>query len=404
MDGEKTGNIKIRTEHKLKVLSIIRKDSSVSRTEIFERTNISKPTVTRIIQDLLDEGLVVELGRSDVLSGRKPVNIGLNPNAYYTIGINLTKGYIYASVMDFSMNLKYKSITGIQQVKNEKDFLKTIDQIVNKLLQNSGILKEQVLGIGVGVPGIVNFETGEILDFGFTHNFPNMKLKEHLEETFGLKVLVDNNANTRALGEYWYGYGVGYSNIVFVICNEGIGSGIICEGNILRGKNNITGEIGHMTINIDGRKCTCGRLGCIEAYCSTDSITAFAKRALRNGVASSLLYEKNGNLDEIDYKNICECYDSGDDLCNQLMEDAACILSAGLQNLIALIAPEMLILSGNLFDASKTFFNRVVELTRERIRNSALQEVLFLNRKIADNLYEAGAAALIYKSFFESGK
>lgn len=404
MQVNNSGNTLIRKNHKSIVLNYIRKHGSVSRTELFKKTNISKPTVTRVIEELLNDGTVVSTGILGTSSGRKPVKIELNPCACYSIGINISKSNIYASMVDLSMNIKHKSAVAIKAVNNENDFINSVIDVINNLIEESKINYEKILGIGIGVSGNINYKSGEIVDFGFMHNLPCIKLKASLEKRFNLKVFVDNNANTRVLGEYWYGLGRGFNNIIFIICGEGIGSGIISAKKILRGKNNVTGEFGHMIVNLDGRKCSCGKYGCIEAYCSTGAIEQRTKEAIKSGRGSEFLLSKVGEVDAISYKDICQLAKDGDRLCIEILEESAFILSTGLYNLIGIVDPEIIVLSGELFDLSQIFYDKVVSMTRGKLIMSNLNDIVFEKRRVEDSLYEIGAAALIYKAFFNDDK
>jgi predicted NBD/HSP70 family sugar kinase/biotin operon repressor len=398
------GNSQIREDHKIKVLNYIRINNPVSRTDIYKNTSISKPTVTRVIEQLLQEGLVVEtgIGTGESEVGRKPVYLQINPSAHYCIGINITKNSIRTSIIDLSMNIIFKKTTSIKHVNEVDDFKDIVLNSINELLAEvKGIDKSKILGIGIGVPGSVDYDKGVIIEFASKPKIVNVDLKNYIEERLNLHVLIDNNAKTRALGEYWYGYGIGYRNIIFAVCSEGIGSGIIADGNILRGKNNVTGEFGHMSINVDGRKCSCGRYGCVEAYCALDSVESMTKAALKQGRRSILLELAEGDIEAVDYKLICEGARREDSLCKERLEETACFLSTGLANTIGIINPEIIILSGELFDESEYFYELVKENTRNRLSNILAQDVMFVNRKVKDSLHEIGAATLVYKQFFQ---
>lgn len=398
------GNSQIREEHKIQILNYIRINEAVSRTEIHKNTNISKPTVSRVIEQLLQEGLVIEsgvsMGKSEV--GRKRVYIKINPSAHYCIGINISKNVIRASIIDFSMNIILKKATSIKNIYEVNDFKNIVLNSINELLEEAkGIEKSKILGVGIGAPGSVDYNNGIILALASKLNIVNVNLKNYIEEQLNLKVFIDNNAKTRAVGEYWYGYGVGYKNIVFVICSEGIGSGIIADGNILRGKNNLTGEFGHTSINVNGRRCSCGKHGCVEAYCSLEALESMTKAVLKQGRKSILLDLAKRDIEAVDYKLICEGARRGDLLCKESLEEVAYFLSTGIANTIAIINPEIIILSGELFDESEEFYELVKEYTKNKISNTLNQEVLFVNRKVKDSLYEIGAATLVYKQFFK---
>lgn len=397
------GNSRIREDHKIIVLNYIRINKAVSRTDIYKNTNISKPTVTRVIEQLLQEGLVVESGiaanESEV--GRKPIYLQINPSAHYCIGINISKKAIRASIIDLSMNIIFKKTTSIKHINEVDEFKNIVLNCIEELLTEvKGIDKSKILGVGIGVPGSVDYDKGIIVAFASKPNIVNVNLKDYIEEKLNIHVLIDNNAKTRALGEYWYGYGSGYKNIIFVVCSEGIGSGIIVDGNILRGKNNETGEFGHMSINTDGRRCSCGRYGCVEAYCALESVENEIKIALKHGRKSIVMESVEGDIEAIDYKLICEAANKNDLLCKEQLEEVACFFSTGLANMIKIINPELVILSGELFDESQYFYKLVKEYTKDRLLSNLSQDVVLMNRRVKDSLHEIGAATLVYKEFF----
>jgi len=375
---EGAGNVRIREEHRMRVINVIRAAGSISRIEIGKILGLSGSTVTRVVERLITEGVVIESGISPAHYGRKPINLSLNPDAYYCIGVNISKKSIHASLVDFAMGLKKSLRADIRDLQSGEALIERVCALIEELL-HALPHPERLLGIGVGVPGTVDFTSGDVLDFGFTHHLARIPLRDILEKRFNFKVMVDNNANTRALGELWFGYAAGCRNMAFVICSEGIGAGIISDGEIVRGKTNITGEIGHQVVLMDGRPCACGKRGCVEAYCATDNIEAQAAEAGRP---------------DADLRIICRLAERNDPICAALIERVVKALATGVQNMVGMFSPELVVLSGTLFDACPTLFTRVVETINS-------PDVRFLNRKIDDNLYEIGAAALIYKSFFK---
>lgn len=176
-----SGNSKTREDHKLIVLNFIRKTGLVFRTDIYEKTKISKPTVTRIIEEILKEGIVRETGVGEPSVGRKPVYIELNPSAYYCIGVNISRNTIRASMVDLGMNIISKRAVDIRQIKDALAFKSTVAGVIKELCSECRIDTEKILGIGIGAPGIVDFEKGVILDFAIGHKLMDIHLKEYLQ-------------------------------------------------------------------------------------------------------------------------------------------------------------------------------------------------------------------------------
>lgn len=394
------GISKIRIGHRSEILNQIRRCGPLSRTELCEKTTISKPTVGRVVEDLLAQGFIRETGSGVSQLGRKPVQIELNPEARYCIGVNISRNHLLVSLVNFTMEVIAKKSVSIKGIGDPEIFKQTIAQSILELVQGKKLDQQKILGVGIGAPGIVDYNRGIILDFAIAHQLVDIHLKDYLWEKTGWEIAIDNNANTRALGEYWYGFGVGCQNLIYVICSEGVGNGIIIEGKVLRGKNCFTTGLGHMIVNADGRSCHCGRSGCIETYSSTEALERNTREALQKG-AKSLLLERDGHQpDKVDYELICRCAEAGDSLCIQMLEEAAAYLSVGLANQVGTFNPELIVLSGALFDAYPPFFEKVRTLTLEKIFPLLARDVIIKKRQVRDNLYEAGAATLIFKSFF----
>jgi predicted NBD/HSP70 family sugar kinase len=400
-DGFFTGNTKIREEHKKEILRFVRKYGPLSRTKIFKKTNISKPTVSRIIDALLDDGIIMETGVGESSIGRRPVNIELNPSARSFVGVNISKNTVSASLVDLCMNVVANRSVSIKGLSEVGRFLNLVAGIIEELINGTQTAPGKVSGVGVGTPGLVDFEKGVIKDFAIAHSMVDVHLKEFLEDRLKIPVFVDNNANTRALGEYWYGYGTGYKDIIFVICSEGVGSGIISGGNLLRGQNNITAGFGHVSVDMDGRRCRCGGFGCIEAYCSTEVIEETARDLLKTGSALMLAEKLVSGMDSLDYKAVCKCAEEGDRQCMGILDEAAKAMGTGLANMVVIFNSEIIILSGSMFDESGYFFDQVLEITRQRLENSPAKNLLFRKRRVKDALYEVGAATLVLKEFFK---
>jgi predicted NBD/HSP70 family sugar kinase len=396
------GNSKTRHDNELKTLNFIRLNSPVSRTDIYEKTDISKPTVTRIIEDLIQRGLIKEIGTAESNAGRKPVNLILVEDAYFCIGVNISRHALSASLVNLSMKIVKTNTLSIKDIKDTNSFLNIVYKTIKDLIDSSKVPHDKILGLGIGAPGVVDFQKGIIKHLSIAHTLQEVPLGPYLENLLQLKVIIDNNANTRAFGEYWYGLGAGYKNIIYVTCNEGVGSGIVVDGNILRGKNNITSGLGHMIVKLDGKKCSCGGSGCIEAYSSIEAIESAAKDSILGG-SNSLLLSKIGskeNIDKIDFSLIAQCADNGDSLCTKILCEAAAVLGGGVANLIGIFNPELIIFSGIAFDKSSYFYELVKQNTRQKLFNPLAQDILFTLRKTGDILYEIGAATMIFKDFF----
>lgn len=400
IDKNIKGTSALRQKNRIQIIDYIRKNAPVTRIDIFNGTKISRPTITRIVKQLVEEKIVEESGIVETHAGRKPIYLKLRKSALCCLGMNIYRNSISASIIDLDKNILMSKKDSISNIQSEEEFLECVLRMIYKLIDESKIMINHVIGIGIGSSGVVDYDRGVLYNFNPYLNIRNIHLKDFLEEELSIPVFVDNNPNTRALGEYWYGYGKGYKNIAYIVCGEGIGSGIIADGNILRGKNNFTGEFGHMTVAVNGRQCNCGRKGCVEAYCSTEQIEKILSEDLMKVDESPIKDYCGHNGETISYSLICEFYEK-DKYCKRVIDQAIEILSIGLSNLMGILNPEIVVLSGELFE-NNFIFHKVVAKIKENVFTSSIGNIEFRKRQQLDYVYEIGAAALVYKAYFNN--
>jgi predicted NBD/HSP70 family sugar kinase len=377
LNDEVSGNKRLRNEHQKKVLNLIRLSGQISRVDIGNRIDLSKATVTRVIDDLLKEGLVREAGQAESKVGRKKTFLEIVPNSCFAIGVNLSKNYVYASLIDITMKSLGKVEHSLRGVRSNEEFYHLIISVIEELLEKTRVSVDSILGIGVGVPGLVDFESGVIWKLDITHSLANVSLKDKLEHHFNLPATVDNNVNTLALGEYWFGYGwaENVQQLVYIFSSEGVGGGVVTDGRLFRGKHNIAAEIGEMIVNMDD-PATKGR---VEDYCSTDVVESVTNMA---------------------FEEACKLALEGDPLCKNAIEQAIKALGVGLVNVINLLDPEIVVLSGKFIEAYPPFFAKVETYARSLMVSEISRQVKILRRAYYDAPYEIGAAALIFIPFF----
>jgi len=371
------GNKKIRHEHITKVLNFIRLAGEISRVDIGNALNLSKPTVTRVINDLMQAGLVCECGQLDSKVGRKKTLVKIVPDSRFVISLNLSKNNVNASIIDITMKSRGSAVHSLKNIKTNDEVYNLLISVVEELIENNNIPKERIWGIGVGVPGLVDYKSGVVWKLDIKNPLTNVHVKDILEQHFKLPTLVDNNVNTLALGEYWFGCGrdKNVQELVYIFCSEGVGGGIITSGNLLRGKDNIAAEIGEMIINIEDN-ATRGRL---EDYCSTDVVEA---------------------VTNLDFEEACKRALKGDKQCRDAIERAIKALGVGIVNITSILNPEIIVVSGKFVDAYPPFLSEAEKYARSRMASDLAQKVQIIKRKNRDAPYEIGAAALIFKIFF----
>lgn len=237
--------------------------------------------------------------------------------------------------------------------------------------REAGIGKDAYLGVGLGSPGPLDRSTGTVIEtpnLGW-RNFP---LRDLVANQIGLEAVLDNDANTAALGEYWVGAGRGVRSLLAVTLGTGIGGGIVLDGRVYHGASDVAGEVGHMTIDPTGRRCNCGNYGCLEAYASGPAIAARAVEGLRGGVPSVLPDLVDGHLEAVTAESVYEAIVAGDLYAKEVMRETAAFLGTGIANLINLLNPEMVVIAGGVTRAGDHLFEPLrAEVRRRAFRRAA---------------------------------
>ena len=379
-----------REDNTKAVMHCIRKNGPLSRSEVGEKTQISKPTVTRVTNALIQDGFLEEINAVKTARGRHPVNLDLRADAAYTFGVNIFKNHLSVALVDFKLNVVDTAQLSIRGLESVSQFLELIADTVLEMQQKNGVSTEKVLGIGVGAPGLI--EDGVVKDFALWGKLRNIPLAEFLCERTSFKTKVDNNCNTWLFGEMWNGYAQDCSDALFILNSEGVGCGIAQAGVI----RDISGGLGHISVNFHGDRCYCGSRGCIETYCSTDHIEQKTQERL---VALQRVGDTHRYPLPIDFKTICRIVENGDMLFADILLEAAAALACGIVSLIKIFYPQIIILSGTLFEASNFYYNSVVMEIQSQL-SSGMALPKFVRRNVSDTLFEIGAAALILQEIF----
>jgi glucokinase len=224
----------------------------------------------------------------------------------------------------------------------------------------------EILGVGIGSPGPLDRKRGLVI---FTPNlrWTNMPLRERIGTALALPAALDNDANCAMLGEHWVGAAKGAQDAICFTLGTGIGGGIVVGGKLVHGASDAAGEIGHITIEVNGRRCGCGNDGCLEAYASGPAIARRAMEAIEAGAASDLVRRAGGSAAAITAQTVFEAAAAGDGLADELVRDTARYLGVGIANMLNIMNPEVVVVCGGVTQAGDHLF---VPLRREVARRA----------------------------------
>ncbi|WP_336785094.1 ROK family transcriptional regulator [Paenibacillus sp. MMO-177] len=362
------------------VLEAVLKHAPLSRAQISELTGLNKATVSNLVQDLIDSDLILEIGPGESSGGRKPVMLLFNGKAGYAVGIDLGVNYIRGVLSDLEGNVVAELQKSLK--KHQLEFtLKELVQCIEKLIAKAPASPYGIVGIGIGVPGIVD-DQGSIL-FAPNLEWRHVELQQMLEEEFQLPVTIDNEANAGAQGEQKYGIGRGIAHQIYVSVGIGIGTGIILNKELYKGATGFSGELGHLSIEYSGKPCRCGNEGCWELYASENA-----------------LLEQAAPLGYDNLEDLLEAAEAGNEEVRALFYKIGEYMGAGISNIVNVFNPDVVII-GNRMSRAKTWLEEAVQTSvtrrtlpyhRERLR------ILFA--ELQDQSAVRGAAYYAISKFF----
>lgn len=377
----------------LEILNIIQKRGPITKKHLQIVSNIKLTTLNRIMKTLEDKKLIVEYGESESTGGRKAVEYDICQTDFYVIGIDISRTYVKLIVTNMKLCILKKEDFLMDQSYSPEKTVKKIILIIEGMLEDLNIKKIEVLGIGLGTVGPIDRESGIILNPKnfFNDNWLNVPIKEMIEGRLKIPCFIDNGANTAVLGEYLYGKGKKIKSVAYIHCGIGIRSAIIRDGIIIRSMNHGEDAFAHMIVEHNGEKCTCGNSGCIEGYSSIDSIIKKINSKLKN---NGLICEKN-------YKERIKVGLQNNDTVIEVVNKGTEILGIGLSNLVRLINPELVILSGPLIMNFEHYYEKSIQIFRSI--NPIDNRVTFSKGGIfLEDAIALGAAAMVMEGYLKS--
>lgn len=348
----------MREINRTAILELIRLEGPTSRTYIAKKLKISLPTVMRILDELLEANLLVELDHSEWSGGRRRSLIALNTTDNLTIGLDLGGTKFYGAVTDLGGNILYERTLSRHNTKGEASY-KLIVDLIAQLLEEARAKEKKIMGIGLGVPGVTYHDTG-IVEWAPSLEWKNFPLKERIEHEFNMPTIVDNDVNLSALGELWFGAGIHAENMVMVNIGTGIGAGVVIEGALYRGTHQMAGEIGYLMPGLEFLKDTYPDFGALEMLTAGVGITQRAREILES------LGEKS-KAETITAEEVFQAYKDGEEWSTSIVEATIDYLAIALAAISTFFDPDLIVLAGGVMKSADIILPPLKERLAGRI-------------------------------------
>ncbi len=398
MKVTKTGDLKFIQEwNRFLILNIIRREGPISRSEIAKLINISPTTVTTAVTEMIREGLVAEVGSGTSRGGRKPILLQFVPDSKFLIAVSIKISSISIARMNLHAEIKRKESYSTGG-RIGKDFIRFVISCIDGFLSRESDL-ERCLGISISCPGIIDQQKGSVR-YNSKLDWKNVPLVHIVEERFGMKTWLDNDANAMALAEKNFGAYKNSDHLVHVTVGDGVGAGVIANGQLFCGHGGGAGEFGHICIDPEGEPCECGNTGCLENYAAWTAARRRIVEKLADG-RPSLLREKGGaDGSRITIEDFLFALGQKDAIATEVALEISAYLAKGLVSLINMFNPQVVILGGDLFSGNPTLLEHVTRLTRRSIMNVFSDEIIIDGSSFGRDQHLVGAASVLLNDQF----
>ncbi len=311
----------------------------------------------------------------------------------YVIGIDLGGTNLRTGLVDRNGKIHHRLSIKTENNADPQTISNQIFYLINEIINVGAGLKPaptNIIGVGLGSPGLVDKKGETIL---FSPNLPlwrNIPIKRMVSERFSVPCVLENDANAAAWGEKWVGAGKEADSLVMLTLGTGIGGGIIINNKLWRGVNNVAAEIGHMVIQMDGPKCSCGNYGCIEAYASATALVRRFKELLKSGMPSSLK-----DAGEITAKMINDAAFQGDKASLDVIKETGHYLGVALVNIMHVLNPEVIVLTGGMIGSGDLLMNPIKQVIKEKAFEASAKETKIVFSQLGNDAGIIGAAGCL---------
>ncbi len=380
---------------KNKILKELYFAENLSCAELCVKVHKSFPVTAKLIEELSAEDLVIETGFAPSTGGRRPLTYALQKNVMYLVSVAMDQFVTKIAIMDMQNNFVTPVEKVVLPLPNNPEALSVLIEKISTVIESSGIAKEKLVGVGIGMPGFVNVKKG--INYSYLQ-LAGKSITKHITEKIGIPVFLDNDSSLIALAELRFGAARGEKNAMVVNIGWGVGLGLILDGELFRGHEGFAGEFSHIPLFLNGKLCSCGKTGCLETETSMLLIVEKAREGISLGrlsKLSSLLFEDL----ELACDAIIKAVQEGDQFAIELFSKAGYDIGKGVAVLIHLLNPKLIILSGRGSSAGQIWQAPIQQALNEHCIHRLYQSTSIEISTLGIHAELIGAAVLVMENF-----
>jgi len=393
--GKKSGRDKRLIE------AVVRRFAPISRVDIHKVTNLRRTTISQITRELLEEGRLREVGRSNNPLGRKQILLQLNANFGRIIGIEFDDEVVIAGVMDLAPNLLHLISEPTDLDHGLEGLLHQLQACVVRAIRESNIDPALLIGIGIADPGLVDSRRGITVTSSTIDFWRQAPLKKLFEEKFGIPTIVESKTRAKTIAERILGSGKMQDNMIYVDYGKGIGAGVIVDGSLLYGHNCGVGELGHIHISNNGPACQCGSIGCLEAMAGTAAVEARIRQALGEGAGSQVVARVGGDVAKITAWDVFAAAHAGDKMCVNIVSELGDNLGIAIANMVNLFNPSIVVFDKRLELAGEALLEQIGRIVRAQSLASSTENLGLKLGSLGEEVGILGIGLAVLEKHFE---
>lgn len=385
---------------KKNIINFFINDGNNTITELSKELDLSIPTITKFINELSDQKLIMEYGKVQTTGGRYPIMYGLKPDSLFFLGADMSRHHLNIALMDFKgglidfqMGIKYS-------FENTPESFDLLHNHIKTFIDNVEVPKERLFNLNINISGRVNPESGHSYSNFY---FSEQPITEILSEKLNFNVGIDNDTRAMALGEYMSGIVEGEKNVVFVNISWGLGIGIIIDGKPYYGKSGFAGEFGHFPAFENEILCHCGKKGCLETEASGMAIHRMVVERVKSG-ESSILSKKAKDIDSLTLTDILDAVKKEDPLCIEIVEEVGSIMGKYIAGLINIFNPELVVIGGEVSQAEDFLLLPIKSSVRKHSLNLVNRDSKIVLSKLKQKAGIVGACMVARSRLFDNNK
>jgi len=372
-------------------------DKSLSCADLSESIGKSVPLVTKVVNELVQSGQVVENGLAPSSGGRRPVMFSLKADFGFIVTVAMDQLFTKITILDFNNDPVLPIETRELKLSNNPKALFELVEYINDIITRSGVEREKIIGVGIGMPGFINTKLG--VNYSYLHPENNESFCEYMERSLQLPVYIDNDSSMIALAELKFGLARQRENVMVVNIGWGVGLGMVIQGELFRGHTGFAGEFSHIPLFDNDILCECGKRGCLETAATLLVVAKKAMEEIAKGKVSKLTLESSY---EKMVMSVMAAANTGDQYAIELLSDMGYKIGKGLAILIHIVNPELIVLSGRGADVGKILMAPMQQAIHQFCIPRLAENTELKVSKLGHDAELIGAAALVMENYGQS--